>query len=357
MSIIRGYSKKYQPLLFALIVILLVQLACSQSTPAPQPTQPPAPAPTQDVAGTAIAISSTSEAESSAKMELKGTEQSLQLQGTQIALQMTQVAMQTQPTQVPPTQAPPPTEAPQIQPTVPLLSPTPGEKDYSEKIKNAKILLYEDTSSLGIGQWIEETLDRMGLKYTSTQDYSGDFMKYLDSGTKWDLIIIGAENHSVIQGEFWDVILEKAGQKVAIISEVWYLDQVGGGKIRNFMDKCGISYESNWDLAESIYWVKPDHEVFNNPNTVLPLLHYNRYWQANAGDKVRLRSSGDAEIVAGISKKSSHDGGLVAVCMGGRTVFQTFCNHDFRQDEVKDLWENYITYTLTNHFKALDSGG
>ena len=333
-----------------LVMILLVQMACMSTTAA---TQQPV-SPTQDVAGTARALQQTSEVEMSAKFALQGTQQSLEFQGTQLALQGTQMAIQQQPaTAIPSTPEP---AKPTVNALEPTIQPSEGPKDYSELINNAKILLYEDTSDLGIGQWVEETLIRMGLNYTSTQSYSGDFMKYLDSGTKWDLIIIAAEDHTAIQGEFWDVILEKANKKTAIIAEVWYLDRLGGGKIRNFTDDCGISYESNWDLAESIYWAKPDHDLFNYPNTVLPLLHYNRYWPSNAGDKVRLRSSGDAEILAGISKKSTHDGGLITVCMGGRTVIQTFCNHDFRQDEVKDLWENYITYTLTNHFKALEEG-
>lgn len=344
-----GNIVKIRPWILVIIFVFLIQLACMTST---TPTQPPAP--TQDVAGTAMAIQQTSQADNSAKLSLQGTEQALQLQGTQISLQGTQMAMQAKPTEEEKPTAEPIAVA-TLQPAdTPTDSPTEGPPDYSERIKNAKILLYEDTSDLGVGQWVEETLIRMGLKYTGTQSYSGDFMKYLDSGTKWDLIIVAAEDHTAIQGEFWDVIVEKAEKKTAIIAEVWYLDQLGGGKIRNFTDECGVSYQNNWNLAESIYWSRPDHELFNNPNTVLPLLHYNRYWESNAGDRVRVRSSGDAEIVAGISKKSTSDEGLITVCMGGRTVIQTFCNHDFRQDEIKDLWENYITYTLTNHFKAMD---
>jgi hypothetical protein len=337
----------YAKLIVVLAVMLLIQPACMSSTPQVIP-------PTQDVAGTASAI----QADASAKLALQGTEQALQMKGTEVALMGTQAALALPaPKEEPPAPIVITTEPVVVEPVVtePQATPTEGPTDYSEKIKNAKILLYEDTSDLGIGQWVAETLDRMGLKYTDTESYSGNFMQYLDSGTQWDLIIIAAEDHTAIQGEFWDLILEKAYKKTAIIAEVWYLDNLGGGKIRNFTNECGISYQKDWDLAESIYWSKPDHELFNYPNTVLPLLHYNRYWPINAGDRVRVRAGGDAEIVAGITKFSKNDEGLITVCMGGRTVFQTFCNHDFRQDEVKDLWENYITYTLTNHFKALEA--
>jgi hypothetical protein len=333
--------------IIGLLILITVQLACSLSGGS-TPAQP-----TQDVAGTAQAIQGTSQAESQSKLDLQGTEQALTLKGTEMALQSTQSAMQEQPTNEPaPTEKPQPSETPK--PDEPTATVDPNAQ-IDDQIKKAKVLLYEDTVSLGIGEWVEDTLVRMGLDYTATADYSGDFMKYLDSGTKWDLIIIASENHNVIQGEFWDVILEHSQKKTAVIAEVWYLDQYGGGKIKNFMEECGISYDGNWDLAESIYWVKPDHEVFNNPNTALPLLHFNRYWQSNAGDKIRLRAGGDATIVAGETKYATKDEGLIAVCMGGRTVFQTFCNHDYHRSEVMDLWENYITYTLTNHFKAINA--
>lgn len=328
---------------FILLVVILVQTACSINL-GNSSTQPP----TEKQENTAD-ISAQVEA------EVAATQAALNMEGTQMALQQTQTAIA----------MPPPATAEVIRDTPmpiptdtaepPAITETPGEKDYAEKIKKAKILLYEDTNELGIGQWIEETLNRMGLEYTSTLDYSGDFMKHLNSGEKWDLIIVGAENHEAIQGEFWTALLDQSRKKVGVIAEVWYIDLYGGGKMRDFMGECGISYESNWDLAESIYWVKPDHELFNFPNTALPLLHYNRYWSTNAGDKVRLRSTGDAEILAGISKSSSKNGGLITTCMEGRTVFQSFSNHDFRKNEVMDLWENYITYTLTNHFKALEA--
>jgi hypothetical protein len=34
-------------------------------------------------------------------------------------------------------------------------------------------------------------------------------------------------------------------------------------------------------------------------------------------------------------------------------VFQTFSNHDYHQDQIISLWQNYITYTLTNRFAVV----
>jgi hypothetical protein len=41
---------------------------------------------------------------------------------------------------------------------------------------------------------------------------------------------------------------------------------------------------------------------------------------------------------------------VAASCFNGRVIIQTFSNHDYRKEDVMVLWENYIVYTLTNHF-------
>lgn len=275
----------------------------------------------------------------------------LGLQQTQIAVKSTEAALLVLPS------TEPTVEPVVIQPTIeiaPTIELTPGEPDYSVQITNAKVLLYEDTTELGIGNWISDTLDRMGISYTNTSDSPTEFLKHLNSSEYYDLIIIGGENHTAIQGEFWDSIMERVNKKTAVIAEVYYLDMVGNGKIKNFTSACGVSFEKDWSLADSIYWVQPEHPVLNQPNKVLPLLHYNRYWTTNAGDMVKLRSTGDAQIVGAVTKFNLKNGGLITTCMEGRTVLQTFCNHDFHRDEIMNLWENYITYTLTNHFIAVE---
>jgi hypothetical protein len=41
--------------------------------------------------------------------------------------------------------------------------------------------------------------------------------------------------------------------------------------------------------------------------------------------------------------------------MDGTVIFQTFSSHDYPRAKVMALWENYITYTLTNHFEQLNA--
>jgi hypothetical protein len=274
--------------------------------------------------------------------QLQATEMSMQFQATEMSMQFTQQALQ-QPTQANATYTPYPTYTPAAG------TPTP---DVASQIKKAKVLLFED--SVGLGYWIEDTLRKMGIEdYRQTTDYSGDFMAELNSGKKWDLIIVGAEAKTKIQGDFWDQIVDQSNRKVAVIAEVWYMDLLGGGKMRNFTSQCGVGYASNLPLADSIYWWESTNPVFTTPNEALPLLHYSRYWTDQAGDKMRITSGGDAKMLAGYtSARKSDSSGAIASCMGGRTIIQTFSNHDYHKGDIMNLWENYITYVLTNHFEA-----
>jgi hypothetical protein len=38
--------------------------------------------------------------------------------------------------------------------------------------------------------------------------------------------------------------------------------------------------------------------------------------------------------------------------MDGRVILQTFSSHDYPTNDMVALWQNYIVYTLTNHFLA-----
>jgi hypothetical protein len=290
------------------------------------------------------------------------TKAALELQATQMSLQMTQAAINSQ-AQAPTQSAVQPTIQPIAQPTVqppgpPTAAPTKilptPTQDVEALIKSAKILVYENTDERGIGMWIQDALDGMGLKYTQTGSYSGRFMEFLNSGVKYDLIIVGAEDKDKISGEFWDVINTRlARDKAALIAEVWYLDREVNGPISKILGGCGIRYQKDWQLADSIYWWVPDHPVFNEPNTVLPLLHYHRFWANQTGDQIRLGGGGDATLLAGLASKPSSQEAVLATCYQGRVIIQTFSDHDYNQADIIPLWQNYVHYTLKNHFAAI----
>jgi hypothetical protein len=268
-----------------------------------------------------------------------------------MAMQLTQAALNAQ-IQAPPPNPPAavPTQDAAAAPAPAPVLPSPTE-DVEARIKSAKVLVYENTDERGIGMWIQDALNGMGMQYTQTGSYSGHFMEYLNSGIKYDLIIVGAEDKDRISGEFWDVISTRLTRdKAALIAEVWYLDREANGPINKILGPCGVRFRKDWPLAESIYWWVPTHPIFNEPNVVLPLLHYNRYWANQTGDKLMLGGGGDAVILAGLSASPSTGEGVLATCFDGRVIIQTFSDHDYRQAEVMPLWQNYIHYTLKNHF-------
>ncbi len=283
------------------------------------------------------------------------TKAALEFQSTLMSQQLTMQAMQTepasQPTQIIPSPIPPTSEPPTaVVPVATDILPT-ATPDVEAQIKSAKILLYEDTPYIGL--WIKDTLDGMGLKYTMVGDALGDFMENLNSGIQWDLIIVGAEAHDEVSGEFFDAITKRVVQQnTAVIVEMWYLDSISEGRIKPLTTQCGVELQKNYDVASSIYWLESSGPVFTDPNIAIPLIHYNPYWAYQAGDYMRLLPGSDATLLAGMYQNRSSDYGVVASCFDGRVILQTFCNHDYKETDIQLLWENYIHNTLKNHFAA-----
>ncbi len=310
-----------------LVLSVLLALACSITTAAP-----PAVPPTYDP-----------------------TKAALEMQATFVSMQLTQGALVLNPQAGQPVaENPTDTPEPPAQPPSPTPIPVIPTEDIEARIRSANVLVYENTDERGIGMWVQDALDAMGMKYTQTGSYSGHFMEYLGSGTPYDLIIVDAEDKDTIRGEFWDVINTRLTRdKAAMIAEIWYLDLESTGPVAKILGQCGVRFRKDLPLADSVYWWQPQHPVFNEPNTVLPLLHYSRFWGNQAGDKLMMGSGGDATFLAGLSAQSSPGEGVIATCYGGRVIIQTFSDHDYHQSDIIALWQNYIHWTLKNHFEAL----
>jgi hypothetical protein len=95
--------------------------------------------------------------------------------------------------------------------------------------------------------------------------------------------------------------------------------------------------------------------VFNTPNKVtrFPNSLSNPAWNGDIGDLMQLIPGSNATILAShISGDGQTTYGLITSCMGGRMILQTFDSHDYPTDPMVALWQNYIRYTLTNHFES-----
>jgi hypothetical protein len=287
------------------------------------------------------------------------TRVALEAEVTAMARQLTEQAMATEPQDAVTEVSPPPVEPTSAPPTSTEVLPTFAEvlptvtENFEERIKSAKILVYEDTPYIGL--WIKDTLQGMGLKHSFVGDAMGDFMENLNSGVQWDLIIVGAESHDYVSGDFFDVLTERVVKdKTALILEMWYLDLVSAGRIQPLTTKCGVKLQKSYDAPSSIYWLDSNSAIFNEPNTAIPLIHYDQYWNWQSGDYLKLLPGSEATLLAGMYQNRDSDYGVITSCFDGRVILQTFCNHDYHQDDIQLLWENYIYNTLKNRFAALD---
>ena len=229
------------------------------------------------------------------------------------------------------------------------------------------MLIFEDIYGYGPlagNPRVSKAVDRMGFNggtVINTKDAYGTFKAQLNSSAKWDVIVISAESREGMKGEFWDYIYDQVDRGVGLVAEVYNLNNIANGRISNIMSRCGIAFQSDWQRSTkndindySILLLDPAHDVFSIPNPKISLVTPNSYWVGDIGDFLRVTGGGDAELLAGLYQSHKSDYGVLAACIEGRVIFQTFSTHDYRQDQTVPLWQNMITYTLSNHFKYMD---
>jgi len=236
--------------------------------------------------------------------------------------------------------------------------------DMKELIKASNILIYEDVAGdPTLVPIVANTVNAMnfsGGKVINTGDAMGKFREHANSATEWDLIIVAAESRSSFSGELFEVMYDHIDNGGAVIIEIWYLDQVVSGKISPILNDCGVTlfrdWERNWNYDPfdySIYWLDKSHPLLSTPNIAQAPSYPYPEWFGDAGDLLELNSGGDAILVGGTHQNRKSDHGVLASCMDGRMVIQTFSTHDYKMDIVQALWENYITYTLMRHYEYI----
>jgi hypothetical protein len=123
------------------------------------------------------------------------------------------------------------------------------------------------------------------------------------------------------------------------------------------MQDCGIKYQKDWlrekgdnPLDYSIFWLEPEDGVFNEPNKVEALISPSIYWVGDIGDRLQYGTGGDARLIAGIHIDQKSSDAVIASCMQGRVIFQTFSTHDYKESQMVPLWENYMYNALKNRY-------
>jgi len=269
-----------------------------------------------------------------------------------------------------PSLTPPPAQPTQPPATATLVPsqtavPSPTAIDIEAKIRGANVLVFEDMASYYqrtplVRQAVSE-MNFSGGRVIQVGDALGNFKEQLINTTKWDLILVAAEYRSAVQGEFWKYVYDQVNRGVAVAIEVWYLDR-HYSDIQPLFSKCGIQYHKNWTRGPkyriedyAIYWLQPDHPFFQPPQDPVTLANVNYlYWvpplTEDGGDLIQLDSGGDAVILAGTQPNLKSQYGVLASCLNGTMIVQTYSSHDYKPTEVVKLWKNYMRYTLTNHF-------
>lgn len=313
------------------------------------------------------------------------------LESTRVALaiQQTSLAMgQAQQQQAQPQQAQPPAVAqePQAQPTYTVYptytvqvveqpaaedpvqteesepEPEPAES-FEDWMKDVQILLYNDMWGEGEPMVVEDALDALGLgrNTTSVNDAMGHLMSNMNSAIKWDLVMIVAEDHDSISGEFFDLVADELDRGTSVILEVWYINRVASGRIQPVMQRCGIAFQKDWQRNWTnnlndylIYLLEPGDPLFSNPNLISMLIPYDVYWDGDVGDRVKLLPGSDAILLAGTQPKEYSSYGVISECLDGRMIWQTFCSHDYKTQDMINLWQNYVYNALKARYEYLN---
>lgn len=246
-----------------------------------------------------------------------------------------------------------------ITPSETIKSPSKDDFDIQTKIQTAKILLFEDISGskTRLPRYVKKALDNAGYSYTDVGSGQGWLKDQLESNTNWDLIIISSEVSGRISGDFFDRLSDFALNKTSLILELGDLDAIYDGKSKDFLNKCGIEFEMDLPGSASgpIWFLQPDATILSQPNELLPKLDYAKRQWIDSGDLVKIKKYGgkvvgDATLLFGTNRNNQDSHGVLTSCMNGRVLIQTFTSHQYDGDSMIKLWENYVYYTLYNHF-------
>jgi hypothetical protein len=243
---------------------------------------------------------------------------------------------------------------PTISVTVP--APEPSER----LLESARILLFEDMSASRQIRIVKEALDDLGYYYLDVGSAKGWFKTQLLSDVKWDLVIAAAEAEREFGGEFFQYLDQQIAKGAGVIVENWDIDAAPTGKAGLLLHRCGLRFKADWYMPELrvFYWTVPDAPVFHAPNQMPSNLgNAAPLWTGDLGDLLEVdpqaASRPDAPLIlASTNFDTKTTNGLLASCLNGKVILQTFRTHEYQHDTMLHLWENYIYQTLKAHLDS-----
>lgn len=290
------------------------------------------------------------------------------------SIQSTIIALRVQQTSVALTQAalaqtaaaPPPVDLPSVTPTPAAPLPTAGVEPPAtpaslpepddRQLKSATILLFEDMSASRYTRLVKKALDDAGYFYVDVGSAKGWFKTQLLSNQDWDLVIAAAEAERDFGGELFQYVDDRLLAGSSVVLETWDLDMLAGGQARTLLEHCGVQVEADWyepDLRV-FFWLQPGNPLFEWPNKLSSIRNAEPIWPQDAGDLLEVprlqNQQGAAQLLAGTNPSWKTDHGLLAQCANGRMILQTFRSHDFDQNDMVRLWQNYVYHALKNRF-------
>ncbi|MFZ5807932.1 MAG: hypothetical protein ACOY16_01505 [Chloroflexota bacterium] len=286
----------------------------------------------------------------------QATIQAMSLQNTALALQITQQAQNLQMTPIPDVDTGNPPPLP------------PQGTTLDELRRGARILLFEDIAKnpSGLERYVKRALDDAGYTYFDVQGDEQQLKDQIFGNVEWDLIIISSESSGHIPGDYFEYLTNHLQRGVALIVEMWDMDDILYGKISTvpkikwLLDTCGVELQADWYNPENrqLWLLQSQHPLLNEPNTVSKLENVGIIWRGDIGDLMKIKRVnnqivGDATFLVGLTPANTALNGMLTTCMGGRVVLQTFDSHEYTRDEVVKLWQNYVYQTLTNHFMSI----
>lgn len=276
----------------------------------------------------------------------------------QESLRQTQGSLALTPSPAPPTVVP--TETPVIILTTDVVeAPQPPVMPEHWR-RAARILLFENMSASRYYRYVRDALDWAGYFYVDVGSAKGWFQTQLAAPQDWDLVIAAVENHrdyNGAMGALFEALDQRIQAGASAVVEFGDFDHAPDGKAGVLLRRCGLRLQGDWiePMPRSFFWLQPEHPLFRQPNAIPSRLPRSApLTRGEIGDLLLVDENSAMEpqplLLAGLQPRETQGSGVLAFCLNGQLILQTFPSHDYPREFMAALWQNYIYWALVQRF-------